>query len=195
MSLCSFCGLDLDTGMRVGLNDDFEEQVPAAARTQSLPIGIGVVGGIAFLGSLVLAAFSLVQWTVNHKEGYEFLGLVCLFGMFAAVQFLRGKTPKLLIIALSLGALIDVVALLALPVYNANEESGLRTTVVSANANEDEPEGPVIKPYIDRLDYNSITWGIAILLIYASVVVYLMSPSVRRHFERAQQDPLAHIKL
>jgi hypothetical protein len=198
MSLCTFCGFDLETGTRVGLDDDIAT-IPAAARGASLPIGIGVVGGVGFLGSLVLLVVSVIQW-VRHKgdddiTGFGFLALamVCMFGIFAAVQLLRGKTPKLLMAALTLGALIDVIVLIALPVYRANEESGIRPSVV-VNNEDDEMEGPAIEPYVKRLDFNSITWGIAILLMYAVVVVYLMSAPVRRYFDRVQSDHLAPIR-
>jgi LSD1 subclass zinc finger protein len=192
MSLCTFCGLDLETGMRVGLEDDFDI-APAAARGPSMPMGISVIGGIAFLGSVILVVISLFEW-LNHKAGFQFLALVCLFGIFASVQFLRGKSSKLLIVALTLGAMIDVVALIALPVYHANEESGLQHPAVVTNT-DDEIEGPLIKPYTERLDYTSITWGITILLVYAATTVYLMSSPVRRHFERAHQAALTHIQI
>ena len=79
-----------------------------------------------------------------------------------------------------LGALIAGVGLIALPVYNANEETGLIPPIAAdpSAGSQEEVEGPQIQPYIERLDSNSITWGIAILLIYA-VILGLLDVSRR----------------
>jgi hypothetical protein len=181
MSLCGRCGLDLDTGMQVNLEEDLDV-VSAPSRGQPIPIGVAVVGGISLLGSLVLGAVSLVRGTDGSK-GFLFLFLVCVFGVVASVQFLRGKSAKPLLIALSLGALIDIVALIALPIWQANEPEEPGLSVVVSNADEDDTV-PVIRPYTERLDLTSISWGIALLLIYAMVSVYISTPSVRRHMTK-----------
>jgi hypothetical protein len=198
MSLCSFCGLDLDTGMRVGIEEEFDDTLPETASGPSMPVSIGAIGGVAFLGSLLLAVIALKLYFMDEREGFEMLALVCVFAMFAAVQLLRGKSAKLLIVALTLGAVIDVVGLIALPVYRANEEIVVQQPVVTdpleAAPSEEAMDGPQIVPYVDRLDFNSITWGIAILLIYAVIVVYLMSPMVQVYFEREQPAGIAPIR-
>ena len=180
MVLCTTCGLNLETGQHIGLDENLDV-VPAMSRGAGIPIGIGIVGGISLLGGLILAIISLVRYAGGGEghQGFGLLGLVCAFGVYSAVQFLRGKSVKLLLIALSIGALAAAIALIALPIYEVNAHA----PVVAV---DDDPfdEGPDIKPLVDRIDYNSISWGIASLLAYAAVVVYLASPGVRRHFSR-----------
>lgn len=177
MSLCSFCGLDLDTGRRVEIEDIYEEP-PPPSRPQSIPTGILLVGGVTLVGSVVLALLSFTRW-MGHQEGYEFLGLVCLFGIFASIQFLRGRSTKLLLLALTLGALVDVIALIVLPIYHANVDMPVPAAVIDTS---EDADGPPIVPYSERLDLRSVGWGLGLLVAYAGVMVYLSTPGLRRHF-------------
>lgn len=179
MSICQTCGLDLETGMRVGLEDDLAP-APAPARP-ALPIAALVVGGLSAAVSVFLAVFALVLWNGGTAGALYFLP-VAGFGVYSAVQFLRGRSVKPLLTALTLGALIDVSALIALPIYNAQAE----TQVIHRTPGNDDPEAEdeVIKPVAERLDTNKITTGIAVLVLYALVCVYLLSPQVQRHARR-----------
>lgn len=177
MSLCSFCGLDLETGQRVEPEDLYDEP-PPPARAPSIPVGIGLVGGMTFVVSVVLALLSFMRW-MGNQEGYEFLGLVCMFGIFASVQFLRGKSSKLLLLALTLGALVDIVALIVLPIYRANIDEAVPAAVVDPGEMVD---GPPIQPYSERIDLVSISWGLGLLMVYTIVMLYVCTPGVRRHF-------------
>ena len=59
MSLCNTCGLNLETGQRVDLDEDL---APAPViRTAGAPMGVSIIGGLGFLGSIILALVSLVQ--------------------------------------------------------------------------------------------------------------------------------------
>jgi hypothetical protein len=40
----------------------------------------------------------------------------------------------------------------------------------------------VIPSVVDRLDTQSLTLGIGLIVVYAGVAVYLLSPQVRRYF-------------
>ena len=185
MSLCSRCGLDLDTGQRVETIDLFDE-APVAPRQTSFPMGVALIGGIAALASGLLAVISLVAWT-RGLEGAQFLLGICLFGIYASVQFLRRKSVRLLVIALSLGLFVDVLALIALPVYNANAMVGTGEIDIGgavAPSNEQEFDGPQIHSLQDQLNMEKISWGIALMLGYAALAVYLNSPSFRRQFAR-----------
>lgn len=179
MSVCS-CGLDLDTGRRVEPDDDLMPEMPA--RQAGAPIHVIAVGGTFLLGGAILAMVSAVQW-LRGEPGWMYFVPVCLFAVFASVQFLRGKTARLLLVALTLGAMIDVVALIALPVYYANIE----TTVLERQPTEDDPEAASVRivSVADRLDSQKLTTGVVILLAYAACTAYLLSPPVRRHFRSA----------
>ena len=179
MSLCGTCGFDLDTGVRVGLGDDLLP-ISAPRRSGALPIGIGVVGGVTLIGSIGLTAVALVQWR-GGLDGAQYLALVCLFGIYAAAQFLRGKTARLLIVALTLGVMFDVVALIALPIYDAQNQATSITAV--HNPGEEEETGETA-PISEFLNTRKLGWGVALILSYATVAAYLNSPPVRRHFER-----------
>jgi len=179
MAICSSCGLNLETGMRVELDDDL---LPVAApRAAGPPMGVSIVGGLCLLGSFVLAVVSFGQW-LRNLDGFQYLALVCVFGIYASVQFLRGKSAKLLLVALTLGVLINIVALIALPIFDANNE----TTVIprTATAGSDDEESVEIQSITDRLNTQKLSFGILGLVMYAGISVYLMSPTVRRHFSR-----------
>ena len=180
MSICQTCGLDLESGMRVGLDDDLSP--PPTVRSQGIPLPIGIVGGVCFAASLSLAVAALVMW-MGGMEGAFYFVPVALFGGFAAVQFLRGKSVKLLLAALTLGAMIDLAGLVALPIYVAHTE----TQVIAQRPGEvDDPnESDVaITPITERLDTNKIKLGITLLILYGVISIYLISPQVSRHFKK-----------
>jgi DMSO reductase anchor subunit len=137
-----------------------------------------VVGILALAASLGLSIASLVGWQ-NGLDGAQFLLVVCLFGVFASVEFLRRRSVKLLMVALTLGVMVDVVAMIAIPVYNAVTD----VEVVDASRPDGEEEKD-IRPVNDLLDENRVMWGISLLVVYAATAVYLNSPAVRRCFER-----------
>jgi hypothetical protein len=170
MSLCSTCGLDLETGQRIDLTEELE--IPAPPRRPAPPLGAYVVGGLSIFVSLLFALISLLQWS-KGETGYLFLLVVCLFGAFAATQFLRGKSLRLLFVALTLGVAIDIVAMIILPVVMA---------VSNVEVNHQDPEGPAIQSATERLDTQKLSWGVAIVVGYAAVTLYLNSPPVRRRF-------------
>lgn len=174
MSICSTCGLDLESGTRIQLDDDLMPEAPR--RAAGLPLPVTVIGLVSLLGSLMLGAYSAAQW---HKgvAGCQYFVLVCLFGAFAAVHMLRGHSAKLLLVALTLGAMIDVVALIALPILQANQD----TRIMQVQPDEDGAD-IMIEPITERLNQQQLSLGITILLLYAAVSAYLVSPSVRRHY-------------
>ncbi len=181
MSLCGSCGFDLDTGLRVGLEDDLlPMSVPR--RSGGPPIGVSVVGGVSLLGSIGLAAVALVHWK-NGLDGAQYLAFVCFFGIFASAQFLRGKTARYLIVALTIGVMFDVVAMIAMPIYDAQNQATTFTPNKKPTSDDDDITG-VTAPISDYLNTSKIGWGVALVLSYAAVGAYLNSPPVRRYFER-----------
>ena len=181
-SLCHGCGLDLDTGTRIDLDYDLVQAPPPP--DESIPIDIAAVGGTCLLAGAALGIFALTQWK-EWLDGMEFLALVCAFAVYAAVMLLRLKTMKLLLVALTLGALIDVVALICLPAYNAYADRDPQQQQISMD--DPDKEDIVIPSVVERIDTNKITWGIALLCIYAALSVYLLSPRVRRYMGRKQE--------
>ena len=178
MSLCGTCGLDLDTGTRVDLVEDIET-VAGPRRSSGPPIGVIVVGGLSIAVAVIFGIISLLQWQ-KGDNGYVFLLMVCLFGIYAAIQFLRSRTTRLLLVALTLGAMVDVVVMMILPVYYASIQVDIREQAPDPNAVD--AEAIAIGNISDRLDTNKLSWGIAILVCYAAVSVYLNSPPVKRYF-------------
>ena len=184
MSLCSKCGLDLDTGKRHTPVDLFEDTMPVVHRNSTPPIGVLLVGSLGSFGFLLLAFISLVQWS-RGTNGAQFLLVIWLFGLYAGVQFLRRKSVRTMLLALSLAVAVGAVYLIALPIYHANFGSGaVPGSLESAGAIEESfVDGPRIRPISEQIDLNRITWGIGSLLSYAAVAVYLNSPGLRRHFK------------
>ena len=148
----------------------------ALVRSSETPLGVSILGMICVLGTLVLFFASMVEWYQGLK-GATFLGFVCLFSLFASVQFIRGQSIKLLLVALTLGVMIDVVALVALPLFQAREFDEVE---VQSRKVEDPDVEVAIPTYIERLETGGgtqrVEWGIAILVLYAGVSVYLLSP-------------------
>ena len=188
MSLCNTCGLDLDTGQRITPLDILDDEMPAAPRADLPPMGVLFVGGLSAMINLLLSVISLVAWAKGEGGGFAFLLVVFCFGIYASVQFLRRKAIRPLFLALGLGVGIGVVYLIALPIWKANvepdsifEDPGVAAT---SPAEPFDPDAPRIKNLADQLDMNKITWGIAVLLSYAAVSVYLNSPGIKRQFNR-----------
>ena len=172
--------------MRVGLEDDLVP--PPPPRPAGPPIHVAVVGGLLGVGALIMFVLSLAK-SVGGAQSWENYGWLCLaavsgFSIFAAVQFIRLKTVKLLMIALTLGVVIDLMALIAMPLILANFQDADR--VMSPIHTEDPDDaGVIIKPFEERLDTRSLSIGITLLVIYAILSVYLMSPAVKKPFHRA----------
>ncbi len=176
MSLCSTCGLDLETGSRISLAEELEV-VPGPPRPTGPPIGVIIVGGLTISASVILSILALLKWQAG-EPGYLFLLLVCGFGIYGAVNFLRLKSIKLLMVALTLGALVDVVAMIALPVYSASVQVDIKNSGPIAG----DDDNPAITNISDHLDVSKLTWGIGMLVGYAGLSFYLNSPGLRRHF-------------
>ena len=184
MSLCSRCGLDLDTGHRVEPMEIYDDEAPAIHRPQTPPIGVLAVGSFCTFGFLLLSMISLVQWG-RGTQGAQFLLVIWLFGLFGCVQFLRRKSIRPIFMALSLAVGVGAVYLIVLPIYYANmppevtptDAVSLTTTLV------EDFDAPQIRSITESLDLNRITWGVGSLLSYAVLAVYLNSNSLRRHFK------------
>lgn len=177
MSLCSSCGLDLETGARIDLEDDLAP--PPPPRQQGPPLDVVLIGGICLLSSIVLSCLSLV-FSVQGVAGSVFFIPISFFGVFASIQFLRGKSTRLLLLALTLGALVDVFALIAMPIVYANLE--VRTQ--DNKGSDAEIEGKAFQPVTERIDVNKLVVGIVLLVVYAIVSIYLVSAGANHHVRR-----------
>ena len=177
MSLCQCCGLDLETGDRVSLVEEFVPPTPP--RPEGVPAPIAVVGFLSLAASVAAAFLALMKWTQGVSGAFYFIP-VAGFGIYAAIQFLRCKTPKLLLVALTLGAAIDLAALVGLPVYYAMTD----VTIEVRTTTSEDPDAPseVVRPPSERLDMPQVTLGIILLGVYAATSIYILSPSVQRHF-------------
>jgi hypothetical protein len=191
MSLCQNCGLDLDTGRRAApqaLEADEDEEVVYwdASRSSyaepSAPFGVFIVGGLTLVLSVALFVLTLVHF--GQGLGGASLAIVCLFGAFASFQFLIGHSVRPLLIALIVGGLVDVVALIALPVIAANEQIPVADPLLEAPAGEE----PVIPSLMERLETGKITLGVVLLIFDTVALIYLSTGGVRRHFEEEETD-------
>jgi len=184
MSLCSRCGLDLDTGQRIAPLEIAEEfEMPDAYRPAMPPMGLMFVGSISSILFLLLSVASLVAWH-RGMDGVQFLLLIWLFGIYSSIQFLRRKATRPLFTSLSLAAAIGGVFLIAMPIYYANMPPDSVATRPSSTSEPVDPDAPDVRPLTENLDLNQITWGIASLLAYAAVAVYLNSPGLRKQFRK-----------
>lgn len=191
MSLCPRCGLDLDTGARDESIDliDTDEPSPMPRREET-PFGILLVGAMAALVSAVLALASVYLYFTragaDYRWGYLPLAAVGGYGVYAAFRLIAGKSARPLLAALMLGAVIDLIALVILPL-----------AVPEAPAVIVEPEGPtggarqsasdadlyvpVIVPMTERINWQQVNAGLAILAVAGLLAAYLNSKGVRRY--------------
>jgi hypothetical protein len=187
MSICVSCGVDQETGTRAGPDDDLAP--PPAPPPPETPLHIAIMGFLCGLAAVMLLILAIVQ-SVRSPAGISQYGWFCLvavasFGIFGAVQFLMGRSVKHLMLALTLGVLVNLASLIAMPIYQANFDD--QETVLVHVAKKDghasyNDEGMEIKPIAERLDKQKITLGLIVILLYALLSVYLMSPPVKRHF-------------
>jgi len=190
MSICSSCGVDQDTGMRVGLDDDL---APAAlSRPSGPPLHIAIIGLLCGLTSVIFLILALIQ-SVRGEAGVTQYGWLCLalvsaVGIYGCVQFLVGKTPKYLMLALTLGLFVNLIAMIALPIFQANFEEKDRVVRVNSPKSDDDGSigdaGVEIKSIEERIDLQRIKGGLIITAIYVALSIYLMSPPVKKHFIR-----------
>jgi hypothetical protein len=186
MSICASCGVDQETGLRVGLADDLAPPPPPPP--SGPPLHVAVVGGLLGVAGITLFILSLIR-SVGGQGGWQNYGWLCLavvsgFSIFATVQFIRLKTAKLLMIALTLGVVIDLMALIAMPLIVANLEDPDHV-VTPHHSDDPDDSGVRIKPFEERLDTQSMTLGVTFLVIYALLALYLMSPAVKKPLHRA----------
>lgn len=180
MSICQTCGLDLETGARIDLTDDIGP--PPVPRAASVALPLAIVGGLCAATSGVLAVVALYH-SSKGTSGANYFIPIAGFGVYASVQFLRRKTVKLLLIALALGALIDLSYFVAMPIYNAQSQTTFeQNTEESANSADVEPEK--IRPVTDQLDMGSLQTGFMLLAVYSGVTIFLLSKYVQRQFHK-----------
>ncbi|MEO6810523.1 MAG: hypothetical protein ABI353_15515 [Isosphaeraceae bacterium] len=185
MSLCNHCGLNLETGQRVNMEEMLDDVAPPPPRSAGSPVGIILIGTLALLSSLLLAGLAFVTL---EGIGRWALTAVCLFGVYASVLFLQGKSARPLLAALMLGGAINIMVLIGLPVYEGMTKIETPDAVLTTEAGDAVP----ILPYDQRVDTRRITWGIVILLIDGAAFVYLSTTGIRRHFDRPRPSgPLA----
>ena len=187
MSLCPTCGTDQETGMRVGLEDDLAP--PPPPRPQGPPIHVTVVGGLCATGGLILALLGVINSTRSESnlQNYSWLvlALVSGFGIYACVQFIRGKSVKLLMLALALGVAVDLIGLIAFPIIQA--------MVNGPGMEEIKPSDPTesnmgIKGFQEQIDIQKIKLGVTFMVAYAVLSLYLMSPAVKKYVFQARSE-------
>ena len=130
----------------------------------------------------VSLTFAAILASAKGSSGARYFIPVAAFGIYASTQFLRQKNAKLLLIALAIGALIDLTAFVAMPVYYAN----VQVPVADRATLEDDPDvdDKVIPGYQERLDLGQVKTGLVILGLYAGLSIFIISPLVQKHFHK-----------
>jgi phage FluMu protein Com len=187
MSICPTCGTDQETGLRVGLEDDLIP--PPPPRPLGPPLHVAIVGGMCGTAGIILTLAGLIQSTRGKSdlENYTWLvvALVSAFGIFACVQFLRGKTAKTFIIALTAGVVLNLILLIGYPLAKALMGA---PEIVNVKPTDSDESDIIIPSWDDRIDYNKIYAGIGFLVVYAALSTYLTSPYVKKYIFRCRSD-------
>lgn len=193
MSVCQVCGLDQETGIRVDLDEDVGPKAPPPP--PGPPMHVAIIGGICGVGGIVLvliaAILSLQQESDVLKYGWLCLALISGFGSFAAYEFIRGKSVKMLMLALTLGVFVNAAGMIALPIFQVEYLDEAKQTAGEAAAAAPEEVGDedfAIRSRTDLINrrLDRIYMGLIFIGIYVALSVYLMSPPVRRYMNRRQ---------
>lgn len=195
MSVCQVCGLDQETGVRVDLDEDLGPKAPPPI--PGPPLHIIIVGGICGVGAAILILIALVmslrQETDVLQYGWLCLALVAGFGAFASYEFVRGKSVKMLLLALTLGVFVNIAGMIVLPIYEAHYvEETREANPTQTKATAEIPDGDdddvdiSLRSTVERIDphMNQIYTGLTFVAFYVILSVYLMSPPVRRYMNR-----------
>ena len=128
----------------------------------------------------VALTFAAILASAQGNAGIRYFIPVAAFGIYASTQFLRQRNAKLLLIALTLGAVIDLTWLVAMPIWDANSQAKVEDRVNI----EDDPDVDDIKiqSVEERLDLGKVEGGLAILGLYAALSILIISPVVQKHF-------------
>jgi hypothetical protein len=187
MSLCNTCGLDLDTGQRIAPLDVFDDDMPTMPRAETPPLGVLFIGSISALVNLLLSIISVVAWAKGEGLGVLCLLVIWIFGIFASVQFLRRKSIRPLFLALGLAVCVGVVYLIALPIWAVNVDTEIIMTnpdIPPPSVDPNDPDAPPVQNIADKLNISRIFWGVAVLLSYAAISLYLNTPGIKRQFHK-----------
>jgi hypothetical protein len=182
MSICQTCGTDQETGLRVGLEDDLAP--PPPPRAQGPPLHVAIVGGVLGTGGIILTLLGVIQSTrgQSNLENYGWLAVafVAAFGIFACVQFLRGKSSRTLMLALTLGVVVNLIGMIGYPVVKPFlEDPEQPTGPATPLAPGDSPL--VLRSFEEQFDAQRITIGTGGVVLYAVLSLYLMSPYVKKY--------------
>ncbi len=187
MSICPTCGTDQETGLRVGFDDDLIP--PPPPRAKGPPLHIAIIGGLCGTAGLIMMLAGAIQSTKGQSsaENYTWLALaiVSAFGIFGCVQLIRGKSAKVLMLALTLGVAVDVVGLVAVPLIQPLLEDEEKNLVEVKPKNRDESKVE-LKPFEERINTRKIELGVVVILIYAILSLYLMSSPVKRYIVQSR---------
>ena len=188
MSICQTCGTDQETGMRVGLEDDLAP--PAPPRPDGPPLHVAIVGGMCGTGALILALAGAIQSTRGQSslENYWWLGvaIVSAFGVFACVQLLRGKSARTLLLALTVGVVFNLIGMVAYPVIEPFlEDPAASPPPIVDPANNDNPDVPT---FVDKFNAQRVVIGSGLVVLYAVLSLYLISPQVKKYIFRCRPD-------
>ncbi|WP_161602347.1 MJ0042-type zinc finger domain-containing protein [Tautonia marina] len=191
MSICPRCHTDIETGQRDEEFDLLDEPPPLPP--PPTPFGVLIVGFTSALvgAGLAIASIALyfVQSGLPYRWGFLLLAAVSAFGVFAAVRLIRNRSARFLIAALILGGLVDVVALIVMPIALASSAPVDSFQVARPSSDDSAPVVdtvlvPRIVPLTERIAWDKVNLGLAILAVTVTVSIYLTSPTVRRYTQR-----------
>ena len=176
--------------MRVGLEDDLAPPPPRGP--QGPPLHVSIVGGLCGTAAIITMLAGVVKSTHGDSsiEQYAWLTLaaVALFVIFGCVQFIRGKSAKTLLFALTVGMGVNVVGLVVVPFiepFLADQDQMV---------NEVKPQAPdesniQLKAHDERINIPKIVLGVGGgILVYAFLSVYLTSNPVKKYIFRCRPD-------
>ncbi len=183
MSLCGTCGLDQDSGQLIDFDEDLMPKSAPISNTP--PIHVSIVGGVCGVAMLILTIASLVQSGKSDNPyihyGWLVVAAVAGFAIYGAVMFLLGKSARVLLLALTLCAVVNVGGLIVMPVAIPFVESPEDFKQRVESSEVDDTTGIKIVSVADRFDLGKIKLGVTLMILYAGASGYLMSNRVKKY--------------
>lgn len=170
MSLCVDCEFDLDTGQFVTTPEVVETIEPPPLPEPEMPVGSMLVGWASAIVGIGLVVGGLLGLATNALTAIPMA--VGAFVTYTSILYLLGKAHKPLALGLGLALACILLFLVILPVADAAAPHNLGETASEA----------ATASLLDRIDYNRMLAGAALVFSTTFMIIYLTTRSGRAFF-------------
>ena len=190
MSICPTCGTDQETGMRVGLEDDLAP--PPPPRPQGPPLHIAIIGGLCGTAGIILMLAGAIKSTQGQSSARKLC--VARSGPGLRLRHLRLRSVDQGQVRQGAHARADARCRRSTcSAWSLFRSSSPCSKTRNRSSTDVKPKdldesGVEIKPFEERINTQRIELGVVVIVIYAVLSLYLMSPPVKKYIFRCRPD-------